>query len=74
MLARNGFDPQGMTKGYANRLIDNIIRRSNQRLATPKQAACLARFGYDQAYEVTFEQAKALMNQLAASGWTKRWN
>jgi superfamily II DNA or RNA helicase len=74
MLAKNGFDPDGMTRGYASKIIDNLMKRWKAKLATPKQAQCLTNFGYPEAYALTFEQAKALMNQCAASGWTKRWN
>ena len=73
LLAKNGFDPTGMKKGYASRIIDNLSQRWKQKLATPKQAMRLQTHGYPDAFNLTFEQAKALMNQLAASGWTKRW-
>lgn len=66
-----GIDAEGMTKGYACKVLDKLISRASAGKATIKQVRALRKFGYD-PLDWTFEQASAKIGQLAAVGW-KRW-
>lgn len=67
-----GIKTDGMCKGLASKVIDNLINRRNQKLATVKQVMALERFGYQNVANWTFDQASKKMNELAAVGW-KPW-
>lgn len=70
-LENFGIDAEGISKGYACQLMDRLIGRASNGMATVKQIRALRRFGYD-PIDWTFEQASKKMNALAAVGW-KRW-
>ena len=70
-LNKFGVDADGITKGYASKLLDKLIGRSRAGMATIKQIRALRTFGYE-PIDWTFDQASKKMNQLAAVGW-KRW-
>lgn len=70
-LERFGIDAEGITKGYASKIMDTVIDRSRKGLATMKQVRLLNRFGYDSA-GWTMEQATKKISALAAVGW-QRW-
>lgn len=70
-LQKFGIDAEGITKGYACAILDRVIGRSKQNLATVKQIKTLQRFGYT-ATDWSFEQANKKLSALAAAGW-KRW-
>lgn len=70
-LQKFGIDAEGITKGYACAILDRVIGRSKQNLATVKQIKTLQRFGYT-ATDWSFEQASKKLSALAAAGW-KRW-
>jgi superfamily II DNA or RNA helicase len=70
-LEKFGIDAEGVTKGYACRIMDTVIGRSQKGLATMKQVRCLNRFGYD-ASKMTMEEATKKISRLAAVGW-QRW-
>lgn len=72
MLENNGINAEGICKGQASQIIDKIIARRNQGLATPKQVLCLERFGYKDVGMWPFEVASARITELAAVGW-KVW-
>jgi superfamily II DNA or RNA helicase len=69
MLENAGINPEGMTKGQCSKIIDRIINRRNEGLATAKQVMCLERFGYKDVGMWPFELAKKKVDQLAAVGW-----
>ena len=71
VLEQFGIDADGITKGYACAMLDRLISRSKNNLATVKQIRALKRFGYEPA-GWTFEQASKKLSALAAVGW-KRW-
>ena len=73
MIRRNGIAvSDDLTKGAASMIIDRIITRRNQKLATIKQVMALERQGYENVGTWTFEQASRKISQLAAVGW-HRW-
>lgn len=71
-LANFGIDAEGITKGYACKIMDTCISRSKHKMATIKQVRTLKKFGYHEAPKWTFEQANKKISQLAACGW-QRW-
>ena len=70
-LENFGIDADGITKGYASRILDKLITRSSENKATIKQINLLRRHGYE-PLDWSFEQASKKISQLAAVGW-KRW-
>lgn len=70
-LQKFGIDAEGITKGYACAILDRVIGRSKQNLATVKQIKTLQRFGYT-ATDWSFDEASKKLSALAAVGW-KRW-
>lgn len=70
-LANFGIDAEGITKGYACKIMDTCISRSRHKMATIKQVRTLKKFGYHEAPKWTFEQANAKIGQLAKAGWQK---
>lgn len=70
-LERFGIDAEGITKGYACKIMDTVIGRSDKGLATMKQVRALKRAGYDAA-QWSFEEASKKISRLAAVGW-QRW-
>lgn len=70
-LENFGINADGITRGYACAILDRVIGRANQRLATVKQIRTLQSFGYD-AKDWSVEQASKKLSALAAVGW-KRW-
>ena len=70
-LEKFGLDAEGVTKGYACKMLDKMIQRANEGKATVRQINALRKHGYDPV-EWSFEQASRKLNQLAAVGW-QRW-
>lgn len=70
-LEKFGIDAEGITKGYACRIMDTVIGRSQRGLATMKQVRILKRHGYDAA-AWSFDQASRKISRLASVGW-QRW-
>lgn len=71
-IAKFGFDPESIpNKGYASKLLDKIISRSRQNMATPKQMKILEKYGHMDAVDVSFAEAKVLIDRIAANGWRK---
>ena len=71
-LQNFGVNAEGISKGYACAIMDRLIRRAGNKMATVKQVRTLRNFGYKDAHNWTFEQASKKMSALAAVGW-KRW-
>lgn len=72
MLENWGINPDGMNKGRASMIIDKLLTRREQGMATPKQIRLLERQGYDNVGEWTFDRASKKIGQLASVGW-QRW-
>lgn len=69
MIENAGIDPEGLCKGQASRIIENIVNRREQGLATPKQVRMLVNKGFNNANMWTFEQASHMMSILAQNRW-----
>lgn len=72
LLHKWNIETINMTKGKASRIIDKLMSRKAQGMATPKQVLCLERFGYERVGEWTFERANKKISALAAVNW-QRW-
>lgn len=55
--------------GKASKLIDRLIKRKEEGLATPKQIRFLESKGFLHVGTWQFETAKKLINRIAANGW-----
>jgi hypothetical protein len=72
LLLRQGIDPAGMNYAAAKQVLNELFRRWDSKLCSFKQAALLKRFGFP--HEVSMTQAKATIDQIAASGWKLRYS
>lgn len=70
-LENFGLDAEGITRGYAVKILGKMIQRANEGKATVRQINALRRHGYDPV-DWSFDQASRKLNQLAAVGW-QRW-
>ena len=70
-LEKFGVDADDLTKGYASQLLNRLIGRAEDGMATIKQIKVLRRYGYE-PIDWSFEQASRKISALAAVGW-KRW-
>lgn len=68
-LERRGIDAEGMTAGMASKMIDTLMRRQDEGMATPKQVRMLERKGFHHPGTWTFEQASKMMTILANNRW-----
>lgn len=71
-LSNFGIDAEGMTKGYACKILDKIIGRSGEGLATLKQIKLLKQKGFEHPETMTFQQASNCIGYMASKGW-KPW-
>jgi hypothetical protein len=55
--------------GMASMLIDKLMRRQQEGLATPKQIRCLEKYGFRQVGTWRFEDASKLISILANHHW-----
>lgn len=71
-LVRIGIDARdvaALDRGQCSELLDAAKRRREQNLCTFKQARILMRFGFNP--DVSFDEARRLMDQLAANNWRR---
>ena len=57
-------------KGFACMLMDRLVQRREEGLATPKQIRCLERYGFRNVGQWMFETATKIIGRLAARNWT----
>lgn len=57
------------TSGQADKLLDTLHKRKIQGLATPKQIKQLEMRGFQNVGTWSFEQARRLIDRIAANGW-----
>lgn len=55
--------------GKASLLLDRLHKRRDEGLTTPKQIRCLEKYGFQHVGRWSFEQAKHMIDRIAASGW-----
>lgn len=55
--------------GKATMLLERLQKRRETGLTTPKQIRCLERYGFQHVGEWRFENAKKMIDRIAANGW-----
>lgn len=60
--------------GKASKLIERLTSRSKEGLSTPKQIRFLEGRGFLHVGEWEFEQARSMINRIAANGWRVPYN
>ena len=69
-LEKLGILPEGVEcAGKASLLLDRLARRRIEGLSTPKQIRCLENYGFKQVGRWSFEQARRMIDRIAAQGW-----
>jgi len=70
-LEGRGIFAEGVTNaGMASLLIDRLVRRQDEGLATPKQIRLLERYGFRHVGTWTFESATKLIGRIAGNSWS----
>lgn len=73
LLEKRGINPDGMCKGMAERLINSLFERQRKNLATPKQIRFLESKGFLHVGSWRFDEAKSLIDRIAANRWRIPW-
>ncbi len=69
-LEKHGINPDAVeSAGKAEQILRTIARRQMAGLATPKQIRCLERYGFSYVGNWQFQDAKNLIDRIAANGW-----
>lgn len=70
LLERRGIFPDEVPNmGYASKLIDRLMARQQEGLATPKQIRCLERLGFQRVGTWPFDAAQKMIGRLAVNHW-----
>jgi len=70
-IDRSGFDPTSFTRGYAAYIIDSLMERRRDGLATPKQCKLLQRFGYKKVETMDYDKAMRIIDRIRKKGWKR---
>lgn len=71
LLEKNGIFPDEVTcAGQASKLLDTLAKRRMEGLTTPKQIRFLERVGFREVGQWRFEDARRLIDRIAANRWT----
>ena len=69
-LEKLGILPDAVeSAGKASLLLDRLHKRRDEGLTTPKQIRCLEKYGFQHVGRWSFEQAKHMIDRIAASDW-----
>ena len=69
-LEKLGILPDAVeSAGKASLLLDRLHKRRDEGLTTPKQIRCLEKYGFQHVGRWSFEQAKHMIDRIAAGGW-----
>ena len=69
-LEKLGILPDAVeSAGKASLLLDRLHKRRDEGLTTPKQIRCLEKYGFQHVGTRSFEQAKHMIDRIAAQGW-----
>lgn len=69
-LEKLGILPDAVeSAGKASLLLDRLHKRRDEGLTTPKQIRCLEKCGFQHVGTWSFEQAKHMIDRIAAQGW-----
>ena len=69
-LEKQGIQPDGIdSAGKAGLLLERLEKRRHEGLTTPKQIRCLERYGFTHVGTWKFEDARSMIDRIAAAGW-----
>ena len=69
-LEKLGILPDAVeSAGKASLLLDRLHKRRDEGLTTPKQIRCLEKYGFQHVGRWSFEQARHMIDRIAAGGW-----
>lgn len=69
-LEKRGIMPDEIDNaGKASLILDRLHRRQDENLSTPKQIRCLEKFGFQHVGTWNFDNAKNMIDRIAAAGW-----
>ena len=69
-LEKLGILPDAVeSAGKASLLLERLNKRRDEGLTTPKQIRCLEKYGFQHVGTWSFEQAKHMIDRIAAQGW-----
>lgn len=69
-LEKLGILPDAVeSAGKASLLLDRLHKRRDEGLTTPRQIRCLEKYGFQHVGTWSFEQAKHMIDRIAAQGW-----
>ena len=69
-LEKLGILPDAVeSAGKASLLLDRLHKRRDEGLTTPKQIRCLEKYGFQHVGTWSFEQAKHMIDRIAAQDW-----
>lgn len=67
-LQKQGIDPDTIKdRGHASAVMDAIVKRYKENMATPRQVAMIAKWGVPQAHVLTFETASKIIEERFSS-------
>lgn len=69
-LEKRGIVPDEIDNaGKASLILDRLHRRQDENLSTPKQIRCLEKYGFQHVGTWNFDNAKNMIDRIAAAGW-----
>ncbi len=69
-LEKRGIMPDEIDNaGKANLILDRLNKRREENLSTPKQIRCLEKYGFQHVGTWNFDNAKNMIDRIAAAGW-----
>ncbi|WP_349669977.1 DEAD/DEAH box helicase [Lacrimispora sp.] len=69
-LEKRGIMPDEIDNaGKANLILDRLNKRREENLSTPKQIRCLEKYGFQHVGTWKFDNAKNMIDRIAAAGW-----
>jgi hypothetical protein len=69
LLLKQGIDPDAITYSQGRQLVAEICARFDKNLCSMKQIQVLKKYGYDGTQ--TRDEAKTIIDGLAANGWRR---
>lgn len=69
-LEKRGIMPDEIdNSGKASLILDRLHKRQEENLSTPKQIRCLEKYGFQHVGTWNFDNAKNMIDRIAAAGW-----
>lgn len=69
-LEKRGIMPDEIDNaGKASMILERLNKRREENLSTPKQIRCLEKYGFQHVGTWNFDNAKSMIDRIAAAGW-----